>query len=286
MKPYIRTPTGVSRVDLINKENRLAATPFGCGRCLPCRTNKARVWTHRILLEQSMNESSVFATLTYDDEKLPEDGNLDKKELQKFWKRLRKSMPDRKIRYFACGEYGPQTWRPHYHAAIFGTSIQDQQQIEKSWQKGFVHVGDLTKDSARYMTGYILKNQFWQNESLEGRTPEFATQSRNPGIGALGIDKVADKLHKNKFYHGQRPKELQYGRKTLPLGRYLQNRLDQGLEIPEETREDDLLEYQLKIHKEHLKEDKNLFDSIVDSGITKRLSMEKKAKIFRQKRRI
>ena len=43
---------------------------------------------------------------------------LSKTDLQKFFKRLRKSY-GKKVRYFACGEYGPEHFRPHYHVLFF-----------------------------------------------------------------------------------------------------------------------------------------------------------------------
>ena len=47
---------------------------------------------------------------------------LDKKAIQKFMKRLRKSLSEynnEKIRYFLCGEYGPKHFRPHFHLLLF-----------------------------------------------------------------------------------------------------------------------------------------------------------------------
>ena len=43
---------------------------------------------------------------------------LSKDDLQKFFKRLRKNY-GKKVRYFACGEYGPKHYRPHYHLLFF-----------------------------------------------------------------------------------------------------------------------------------------------------------------------
>jgi hypothetical protein len=46
-----------------------------------------------------------------------------KRDLQLFFKRLRKAYPDVKLRYFACGKYGEQFARPHYHVILFGKSF-------------------------------------------------------------------------------------------------------------------------------------------------------------------
>jgi len=54
--------------------------------------------------------------------------SLIKRDVQLFVKRLRKDQDARglaKIRYYLVGEYGDQTKRPHYHAAIFGEDFTD-----------------------------------------------------------------------------------------------------------------------------------------------------------------
>lgn len=68
---------------------------------------------------------------------------LSKEDLQKFFKRLRFSLRkdfDAEIRYFACGEYGPDTFRPHYHIILsfdeykLLTVLEDY--VSKCWQYG------------------------------------------------------------------------------------------------------------------------------------------------------
>ena len=85
-----------------------------------CRIALSREWATRVLHESDYWDHSCFTTLTYNNEHLPKDGSLHKDELQKFFKRLRKYLGDRKMKYFACGEYGDEGHRPHYHAILFG----------------------------------------------------------------------------------------------------------------------------------------------------------------------
>lgn len=61
--------------------------------------------------------------------------------------------------YYACGEYGEQFARPHYHAIIFGLSNrpEDVETIQKAWPFGFIKCGTVTYDSARYVADYIQK---------------------------------------------------------------------------------------------------------------------------------
>lgn len=116
---------------------------FNCGRCHACRVNYTSMWTLRLLYELSNWSAASFVTLTYDDEHLPNNGSLNPKDLTDFWKRLRKNLVNeyhdgRKIKYYACGEYGDRTKRPHYHAIIFGLdnySDLDRQILIDSWSK-------------------------------------------------------------------------------------------------------------------------------------------------------
>ena len=94
-----------------------------CGKCYPCIRTKRNDWIFR--LTEQLNETPVayFATLTYNNENLPTKADtgcstLNYHDLQNYWKRLRKNNDD-KLVYFAVGEYGTITKRPHYHAIIF-----------------------------------------------------------------------------------------------------------------------------------------------------------------------
>lgn len=118
-----------------------------CGKCVGCRLERSRQWANRCMLELQYHKSAYFVTLTYNDEHVPisyysdsetgeafESLTLRKKDFQNFMKRLRKKFSDQKIRFFACGEYGPQTLRPHYHAIIFGLELDDLAPFSKSPQ--------------------------------------------------------------------------------------------------------------------------------------------------------
>lgn len=55
------------------------------------------------MMEQDRHVCTSFVTLTYDEEHLPPDGSLRKRDLQLYLKRLRRRLP---FRFFAAGEYG------------------------------------------------------------------------------------------------------------------------------------------------------------------------------------
>lgn len=167
-----------------------------CGRCLACRIRMRDEWAIRIILESQQYATSLFVTLTYDQENYPEDGSLSKRELQLFNKRLRKNI-DQKYRYFACGEYGSKTGRAHYHAILFGLSEEYEKWIEKSWSKGFVNVkifnpGRHAKYVAKYITKAIGSQKFLQ----DGRQKEFALMSRKPGIGHVAYKWLRAKVER------------------------------------------------------------------------------------------
>lgn len=203
---------------------------FGCGQCMPCRINKRRQWTARLLLESQHHAASSFVTLTYRDEFR----DLKPRDLKLFLMRFRsaRSLP---FRYFAVGEYGEKSWRPHYHLALFGVSVLEEELIAKSWGLGFIHVGDLTAHSAGYICGYVCKKLTVAGEErLDGRVPEFTRQSLKPGIGAgpkdVAIKAIAAGLTSEAGSLALAgcldvPAEIRVEGRKFPMGRYLRRKL-------------------------------------------------------------
>lgn len=92
-----------------------------------------------------------------------------KKDIQNFNKRLRITIQrqnlDIKYRYFIVAEYGPKTYRPHYHGIFFVYGYDwkkfNKNLIEKTWKNGFVDIS-LCRDSvklANYVAGYVSINK-------------------------------------------------------------------------------------------------------------------------------
>lgn len=245
---------------ICKKPFRAGTVTFGCGQCLPCRINKQRLWSHRIVLESFKHDNSSFITLTYSDEHLPEGGTLVPKDTQDWLKRLRSRFSETKFRYFLVGEYGDQFGRPHYHAALYGyppcfdvtSSVNRRIQckcetcrpILETWGKGRVSVDRLEPNSASYIAGYVTKKLTNKNdpkvkEHLGDRHPEFARMSLKPGIGAPAIEELArviEEFGDCALDDGDVFKTLQHGKKKLPLGRYLTTKLRKeiGLEDQKE----------------------------------------------------
>ena len=209
------------------KDFLLSGTPFPCGQCLPCRINKRRVWTHRLMLEHLVSPDAVFVTLTYAPEFLPVDGSLQKRDAQLWLKRIRKRVEPRRLRYYLCGEYGGQTHRPHYHAIVYGLYQHEAELCSECWGKGLVHVGSVTQHSVQYVAGYVTKKFTKKDDGLQS---EFALMSRKPGIGYPALDSVLelmDNLHFVRLLHLENdvPSGLRHGSKFFPFGRYLRNKL-------------------------------------------------------------
>lgn len=192
-----------------------------CGQCIGCRLEKSRQWAMRCLHEKQLHQESAFLTLTYDNEHMPPDGTLVKKHLSAFCKRLHNRLLRRRgigIRFYACGEYGETTRRPHYHAIIFGYGFPDKKfyknakrgerlytsdEVAELWPFGFNVIGDVTFDSAAYVARYVMKKvtgeraeQFYQWIDADGVVhevlPEFTNMSRRPGIGAKWFEKYGE----------------------------------------------------------------------------------------------
>ncbi|UOF80220.1 replication associated protein [Microviridae sp.] len=195
---------------------------YGCGQCMPCRINKGREWVGRLLLERNEHRDSCFVTLTIDDEHL-RGRDLNKRSLQLFLKRLRERVGP--IRYFAVGEYGDESWRPHYHLIIFGLSPTQDEEVKKSWPYGFVQVGTADVGAIKYITGYVLKKMTVEVKALGGRVPEFALMSRHPGIGHGVVSRIhASVTAAPSTVNTLAIRTVRVSGKLFPLGRYLREK--------------------------------------------------------------
>lgn len=243
----MRDPTG--KVHKTFDDNFSAdGTPFPCGQCLACRINKRRVWTHRMMLERCMHDDAAFVTLTYDDNHLPVSDvglpTLRKRDVQLWLKRLRKAFGF-PLRYYVCGEYGPETLRPHYHGVIFGLPFSEASAvlIDRTWSLGFIQIGDATEKSIQYVAGYVAKKVVFKKKD-QGIEPEFALMSRKPGIGVAALKQISETL-KDFGYDKNVPATLRHGPKEFPLGRFLRSKLSQemAVDLPQDWRTNSRFEY-------------------------------------------
>lgn len=204
--------------------------PVPCGQCIGCRLKRSKDWATRCMLETKYHSKSYFLTFTYDDFHVPVSGYVDKetgelcnintlykKDLQDFWKRLRRRSDylEDNFKYYACGEYGSITARPHYHAIVFGINIPDlvlwknsragyplynSEWLTKIWKKGYVVVGDVTFESCAYVARYIMKKQLGQAAQFYddyNLAPEFNCMSLKPAIGLEFFEENFQKMYEN-----------------------------------------------------------------------------------------
>lgn len=214
------------------------APPFGkvltdyliipCGQCIGCRIELSKQWANRMVMELPYSVSSWFITLTYDDDHVPPSGYVDsdgvwhdsltlrRRDFDLFMKRLRRRFPGYNIRFYGCGEYGSETFRPHYHAILFncpldkdglelyqrspkGDSYYLSPILSSAWSEPrparskdpYVPLGralcsKVNWSTCAYVARYVVKKltgtmtDYYKYFGLE---KEFATMSRNPGLG-------------------------------------------------------------------------------------------------------
>lgn len=274
----------------MRQQGRLLQLP--CRHCVGCRLDKSREWANRVLMEQQYHEESWFLTLTYDDDHLPPAYPVDpatgeilsvhatlvKKDLQDFMKRLRKNSKQ-DLRYYAAGEYGTQTYRPHYHLLIFGLHLDDVKLLKqnfnndpyytsdfivKCWPKGFHILGKVTWQSSAYVARYTMKKathgytpEYYIKAGIQ---PEFQTMSLRPAIGRRFYDDHPEIFDYDYFYvstpqGGRRMRAPEYFRKlwreSHPSESYMRSI-------------DSRINSELKTHLKLMLTDKDYYDILKD----------------------
>jgi len=191
-----------------------------CGKCIGCRADQARDWAIRIMHEAQMHEDAWFVTLTYNDKEIPQDDSLSPAHLRKFIKTLRRDH-QQKISYYACGEYGESTKRPHYHAVLFGPHFLDKYPhysrhnsqvwrspyLESRWPYGHSEFSAVNHASASYTAGYVRKKLtakqdpnrnlrvYEETGEIVEVQPEFSRMSLKPAIGKTWLEKYWEETY-------------------------------------------------------------------------------------------
>lgn len=184
------------------------------------------------MMEMPYHDSTAFVTLTYDDSHLPRTFAADPAtgealtpiaplvpaDFTNFVKRLRRRFPSRSLRIFGCGEYGNQSFRPHYHLIVFGLPLDDFVPLSKSrlgdqyyrsplvescWTDdygspiGYCVSAPASWKSCAYVARYVLKKQLSDDQdcyAVAQLPPPFIRMSRRPGIGARFYDDHPDMM--------------------------------------------------------------------------------------------
>ena len=129
------------------------------------------------------------------------------RDLDLFLKRLRSYYPDEKLRYYAVSEYGPTSYRPHWHLLLFSNSDRFSQTIlenvSKAWSYGRCDASLSRGFAAPYVASYV--NSFVALPSFFTEMPRLLRPKSFHSIGftesnlfprkvrIAEIDEVADK---------------------------------------------------------------------------------------------
>lgn len=256
-----------------------------------------------MMLEMHQHSESSFVTLTYNTAHRPVDNSLVPDDLQYWLKRIRKDVSPLHLRFFAVGEYGETSGRPHYHVALFGypNCLRGQTDVRRArcctwcdrlsdtWGKGGVLSGQLTAESAQYVVGYVVKKLTRADDPrLEGRRPEFARMSLRPGIGAYFATNIAQGLQRFNldYTEGDAPVALRHGKKLLPLGRYIRGKVREELYGSKDAPEKSRASYAVKMLElfEEAKDNQTTPKEILKAqGLTGAKSLEYMDKLKRKK---
>lgn len=181
---------------------------FECGSCPECLAKRSSLIALRDCYESRDHAFNCMITLTYDQFKYDDRGEIDgelpvnpdlkvnKRHIQLFIKRLRKwwsTISDQPIKYRCTAEYGSHTHRAHYHCILFGVKFHDAHYYKRSKRgypiymsrtltKLWTH-GICTIDSINIHTGVA---RYCSKYAAKDRSPDtFMLCSRGIGIDAL-----------------------------------------------------------------------------------------------------
>lgn len=201
-----------------------------CGKCKQCRARLARDWKVRLYHHSLIHGTSLFITLTYNDEHM-DDSNLNYRHFQLFMKKLRRRFPDRRLSFFCAGEYGGKSFRRHFHCLVFGLNINDVKSsflcrsrkdknikiwrsdlISECWfdeesdsSRGYISVSQVLPGDPRcfgYVAGYIISKSDQFHSSIiesKGLSSEFHHMSLKPAIGKVYFLRNYEQMYRYNY---------------------------------------------------------------------------------------
>lgn len=178
------------------------------------------------MLDDKLAENRQLGVEMFMNPLVPEHLKQFMKSLRQAWQREYNHVG---IRFFASGEYGSSSLRPHYHIILFNCPIFDlqnyknnhgnplfvSQRLNDIWHKGYVVIGKVSPQSCGYVARYNYKKQI-KPQNIYGVPPEFVRMSRNPGIGYDYFVKNYEKLVKTQFsvhFNGREYRNVPYFRR-------------------------------------------------------------------------
>lgn len=147
------------------------------------------------------------------------------RDLDLFLKRLRSYYPDEKLRYYAVSEYGPTSFRPHWHLLLFSNSDRFSQtvceNVSKAWSYGRCDASLSRGFAAPYVASYV--NSFVALPDFYTQMPKVVRPKSFHSIGftesnlfprkvrIAEVDEVTDKclngvrVERNGFFRTVKP---------------------------------------------------------------------------------
>lgn len=129
------------------------------------------------------------------------------RDLDLFLKRLRSYYPDEKLRYYAVSEYGPTSFRPHWHLLLLSNSERFSkticENVSKAWSYGRCNTSLSRGYAALYVASYL--NSFVALPDFYTQMPKVVRPKSFHSIGftesnlfprkvrIAEVDKAADK---------------------------------------------------------------------------------------------
>lgn len=302
-----------------------------CGKCLSCRIQHAANWAARCEVETAFHENNWFITLTYDDNEVPvinkitkeeyrglkdpigyykkgqtvERLTLRRKDMQDFMKRLRKQAhkngldEEGGIKVYMCGEYGDNTFRPHYHCIIYGLKFPEGDLVIESRKNGFcwyysewlrkiwghckeypnkkvgIKITNVSYNTCNYVARYCVKKyngckkEDFKKALIE---PEFQQASQKPAIGYQYWNDHREEIYSlDQMYLA--------GGKVLKPPRYYDKLEDKlNLYLENENIEEDVHAYNTEIWQK-LKND----NTITDKEVLSKMHSQKMKELYEQR---
>lgn len=186
-----------------------------CGKCPECLKKQQNGFVVRCIEEARKTGMMWFITLTYNNKSVPKRefvdsdsgevvlvNSLNREDIKKWKREVRRSYQKTYNRSFPnfsfliCGEYGPRTFRPHYHGVIFGLDKFHINYLEKYWQDNygftsFKYIPIVSNQNgrddltcvARYVSKYCVKPQDLENPLVKDGVVEKPRKMTSVGFG-------------------------------------------------------------------------------------------------------
>lgn len=126
-------------------------------------------------------------------------------DLQRFLKRFRKYLSkyfkNEKVRYYAIGEYGTSSYRPHWHLLLFTDSVDVARFLQNTFYENRV-----LSTSKRFINSSFLLDSLWQygSNTIDKTDGNASGYISNYVVGSSILPSILGKLAPQKTFHSVR----------------------------------------------------------------------------------